>query len=476
MQPNLQKIQETETIEPTFLKLTPDNIIKDISKEISAFQGFESTDNLFPVEVFPEAVQDIIKDTNTCLGYPVDFMGASILYAASVSIGNAYSVEVKRGWRESAILYISIVGRAGTNKSHPISFALQPIEKIDGIKFQEYIRKKREFDLISALPKKERDSQGYDDPIKPIWEQYLVSDFTPEALTEVHKFNKRGIGVYVDELATWFKNFNRYSKGSEEQFWLTAWSGKQIRINRKTTEPTLIPKPFVSVIGAIQPKVLNELAANRTENGFLDRVLFVAPKDLNKSYWSEEELQPLTISNWENIVSSLLGFSLDRDQEGNPQPMVLKLTPEAKKYLSDWQKKLTDESNDSEDEALGGINAKLEVYAIRFSLILQMIAYVCNEGSKDAVNVEAAKGAVRLAEYFKKTAVAVRSILKGTPPVGNLAEDKQHLYNVLPNEFTTNEGEKIAEGLNIPSRTFRHFISNKELFVNEKRGKYKKMY
>ncbi len=90
----------------------------------------------------------------------------------------------------------------------------------------------------------------------------------------------------------WFKNFNRYNKGSEEQFWLSVWSGKAIRINRKTTEPTFIAKPFISVIGTIQPAVLNELADKRTENGFLDRLLFVAPENLKKEYWSETELNP----------------------------------------------------------------------------------------------------------------------------------------------------------------------------------------
>lgn len=38
MQSNLQKIQETEVIEPTFLKLTPERIKKDISKEVSVIR------------------------------------------------------------------------------------------------------------------------------------------------------------------------------------------------------------------------------------------------------------------------------------------------------------------------------------------------------------------------------------------------------------------------------------------------------
>ena len=55
--------------------------------------------------------------------------------------------------------------------------------------------------LFLALTKKDREQQGYTKPVKPILEQHLVTDFTPEALTDVHKFNKRGIGVYADELA-----------------------------------------------------------------------------------------------------------------------------------------------------------------------------------------------------------------------------------------------------------------------------------
>lgn len=72
----------------------------------------------------------------------------------------------------------------------------------------------------------------------------------------------------MDELASWFKNFNRYNKGSEQEFWLSVWSGNTVKVNRKTSDQYNIPLPFISVAGTIQPGVLNELADNRTENGF----------------------------------------------------------------------------------------------------------------------------------------------------------------------------------------------------------------
>lgn len=434
----------------------------------------ECKTNRFPVEVFPLQVQQVITATNENLNFPIDFIGASILYAVSVSIGNTHKVEIMKGWQENAVLYLSIVGRAGTNKSHPISFALKPIEQRDNLKFQKYQSEILEYDTISALTKKEREQQGYNEPVKPIWEQHLVTDFTPEALIEVHKLNKRGIGVYVDELASWFKNFNRYNKGSEEQFWLSVWNSKPIRINRKTSEPIYLPLPFISVVGTIQPGVLNELANNRTENGFLDRLLFVVPDNLKKEYWSDTELSPSIIENWQTIISNLLDVSIIQDENNNPQPEILKFTPEARKVLFEWQRELTDQSNKSENESISGINAKIEMYAVRLALILQMLKYSCNEGNKQAIGIEALQGALKLVEYFKKTAIKVHSILSNANPLDKYPADKQNLYKALPNTFTTETGLQIAEGLAFPERTFKYFLNEKELFTRISRGEYEK--
>lgn len=447
------------------------NHIQDLQKEVEVKQS------PFPVEVFPEPIQKIIRATNESLKFPIDFIGASILYAVSVSIGNTHRVEIMKGWQENAVLYVSIVGRAGTNKSHPISFALKPIEQRDNSKFQRYQKERAEYEAIVKLSKKEREAQGItDDPPKPQWEQLLVTDFTPEALTDVHKFNKRGIGVYADELASWFKNFNRYNKGSEEQFWLSVWSGKPIRINRKTSEPTYLPLPFISVAGTIQPGVLNELADNRTENGFLDRLLFVVPDNLKKEYWSENEINPITLENWENIISNLLNLSAFQDENHNPQPEILKFTPEAKQVLFEWQKEQTDQSNRLENETISGIIAKMEMYAVRLALILQMARYACNEGHKQAVEVEAVQGALKLVDYFKKTAIRVNSIVSNASPLDKLPTDKQTLYTALPETFTTSEGVQLAENMEIAERTFKRFLSNRDLFNNFKRGEYEKRY
>lgn len=466
----------TMKVSPQFEDLNNAGTIINHVKQLKNDIGSKKETNPFPVEVFPTPIQEIIKATHECLNFPIDFIGASILYAISVSIGNTQKIEIMKGWQENAVLYLAIVGRAGTNKSHPFSFALSPIEQCDNLEFQKYQNEKQEYDVIASLPKKERIAQGYEEPEIPVWEQHLVTDFTPEAITDVHKSNKRGIGVYADELASWFKNFNRYNKGSEEQFWLSVWSGKPIRINRKTSDPIYIPLPFISVAGTIQPGVLNELAENRTENGFLDRLLFVVPDDLKKDYWSEKELSPVIFKNWYAIISRLLDIEIIQDETYSLQPEVLKFTPEAKQVLFNWQKELTDLSNKPENEAISGIYAKIEMYAVRLALCLEMACFACGESQKQAVGLEAVRGAIKLGEYFMKSAFKVHSMVSHASPLDKLPTDKKTLYNALPEFFTTSKGVLQAKGMGMGERTFKNFINKRDLFNNTKRGEYEKLF
>jgi hypothetical protein len=431
--------------------------------------------NPFPVEVFPQQIQQIIKATNDSLDFPIDFIGASILYAASVSIGNAIHVEVKKGWQESAVLYLAIVGRTGTNKSHPLSFAIQPIIEHDKKTYQSYIGQLKEFDEATKLTDKERKQLGIEMPDKPAWEKILLTDYTPEALAEVHSYNKRGVGVCVDELAGWFKNFNKYNKGSEMEFWLSAWSRKPITIDRKTAEPIFIPLPFISVAGTIQTGLLKELGKeNRTENGFIERILFVIPDNVRKPYWSDTELNPNIIRNWQGIISSLLSLKVQFDETHNPRPQVLILTREAKQILWNWQKDNADQCNNSQSDAISGIFSKLEMYAVRLSLISELLSWACGDSNLNGINANSVRSALRLVEYFKRSAIKVYSNISSLSPLEKLPADKQNLYRALPHSFTTEAGLKIANDLEVPVRTFKRFLNEQELFTRLSLGKYVK--
>lgn len=453
-----------------------DAVMEDASKLLVQSNDLAvKKENRFPTEVFPIRIQNIIAETNQNLSFPIDFIGSSMIYAVSIAIGNTHKVEVKRSWTESAVIYLAIVAKAGTNKSHPLSFALKPIIERDKSTYRDYEKLKLEYDQAVNLTKKERELQVIDEPVKPVWEKFLLSDFTPEALAEVHKFNKRGVGVYVDELAGWFKNFNRYNKGSEMEFWLSVWSGKPINIDRKTGEPVFIPMPFISVGGTIQNGVLSELSKdNRTQNGFIDRILFVIPDNIQKTYWNDRDLSQGVTDDWHKIISNLMDIKISNDDTLNPIPEILRFSSEAKQILFTWQKQNTDQSNAEDNETIGGIYSKLEMYAIRLSLILELMSYACGESNKEEISVQSIKGAIKLIEYFKNSAIKVHSIISNTSPLEKHPSNKKELYECLPDQFTTEIGLAVAEKIGIPERTFKYFLNEKELFIHVKRGEYQK--
>lgn len=431
----------------------------------------------FPFEVFPEEIQNIILETNKCLQYPIDFIATSILFAASVAIGNSHKVELKKGWQESAVLYIVIVSPAGTNKSHPLTFALQPLILYDKATYQKFLLELKEFEKLQRLTKKNKEASDVPESSKPFWKKFLVTDFTPEALTDVHKHNLRGIGVYVDELAGWIKNFNRYNNGSEMEFWLSAWSGKPINIDRKSGNPIFINNPSISVCGTIQNDVLPEFAkGGKTQNGFIDRILFVIPEDIRKEYWSNLELPDWVSVKWNDVITKLITKPELSDEANNPIPNILRFTNEAHKLVFEWQRKNTDEMNSLINESSRGIFSKLEIYIIRLSLILEMINHACTGAQVVYVSEESVRGAIKLIEYFKNSALRAQTFISKVNPYYNLSENFQKLHQLLPEEFNTSDGIKAAEKLSIKQRTFNEFLKNKDLFKKISHGIYRKMF
>jgi hypothetical protein len=105
-----------------------------------------------------------------------------------------------------------------------------------------------------------------------------------------------------------------------------------------------------------------------------------------------------------------------------------------------------------------------------------MIQYACNEGDKQAIEIEAVQGALQLVEYFKKTAIKVHSIISNANPLNKLPTDKQTLYIALPDTFTTSEGAQVAESVGMAERTFKRFLNDKVLFKWIKQGEYEKLF
>ena len=416
----------------------------------------------FPFDALPEKMQGIVNQFHERMNLPKEFTAISMLYAIATMAGKRYSLMVNNQ-RSYPSLYVALVGEPGTNKTAPLNEILKPLREIDNANYKTYKEELKDYERSLSMAKKEGNSEPKE---KPHCKQLLVSDITPESLSDVLQHNSVGVGVYRDELASWFKNFNRYNRGSELEFWLSLWSSQSITVNRKSGEPINVNNPVVSVIGTIQPEIVKSLFTSDNEgNGFVDRILFVAPPNLNAPIWQREQLSADGAKEaWKEICNSFYKGSCLETKE-------LTLTTESWNLLCDWQNRLALESNESFDNETKAINAKVQLYAIRFSLILQLALWSCNESSGSYVDIKAVEGAIKLANYFKSEALKIRNQVKEPD---QSEDNKAMLFESLPDQFTTSEAIEVGREMGVNERTIYRMLS-KNLYSRQiAKGRYEK--
>lgn len=452
-------------------KLTAEGIIGEAVRIGAKMSGSE-----FPIEIFPIRIQRIISSLHDCQGYPVDYVAAAILAAIAVGIGNSHLVQVKRNWLESPILYMALIGRPGANKSHPLSFAFQPFIEHDYCQNQEYQKLYAEYERTLSMSKKEHIEAGLDEfPQAPMRRRFLVSDITPEGLSLIHAQNPRGLCLWSDELSAWFKNFNRYNNGSEEQFWLSVFNAKPTISDRKNAKSSIfIKRPYISVIGTIQKKILSELAkGERSSNGFIDRILFVMPNLQQKARWNDKELPENIEQEWNGIIGKLIQQEYALNEFGEIEPQILLFTEDAKRRLYEWQHHFSELCDRETNDTIVSIYCKLEIYIIRFCLIIQLARWTCGECDKTCIDLLTVERAIKLTEYFKESALNVQNVLNENTH----NSQQQTIVNLLPPSFTTAQAIQVAEQNGMKERTFQRFLNDNIgiLFRKEKHGEYSKI-
>ena len=68
----------------------------------------------FPVSIFPNKIQRIIREVHECHNHPTDYIAAAILTAIAVGIGNTHLAQIKQGWTKSPILLYGIDWKTGS--------------------------------------------------------------------------------------------------------------------------------------------------------------------------------------------------------------------------------------------------------------------------------------------------------------------------------------------------------------------------
>ena len=265
--------------------------IKDIQNILS--ENNEETLE-FPVEIFNQEIQDFLTDTAKKMDAPLEYLATAFLVGASALMDGYYRIIVNSDtqWCEYPILWSAIVGGPSQKKTPCINIIRKIITDFELDLQSEYDNKykqyKKELDLYKIQKEQAKKSKLptsnflIEEPEKPYPMVITVQDTTKEALSDLVKHNeKRGVSIFVDELATFLKSFGQYKNGngSDEEYFLQAWQKQTYRITRKSTEENFIIIPSHNILGTIQPKVLDKTLFKEgfdTTNGMIERWLFAA--------------------------------------------------------------------------------------------------------------------------------------------------------------------------------------------------------
>ena len=415
---------------------------------------YNINDLVFPIDIFPKPIQNYIIECNEKLDSNIDYMGCSLLWLISVCIGNSIEVEVKKGWNENVSLWISLVGKAGIGKTPSINNIIFPLLKINQREIKKYYKELEVWEQYTSLSKKEQKEVPYIE--KPKKTQFIANDITLEALVDLHQESDNAVGVFKDELAGWLKDMNKYRAGSDLEFWLSCWSGKSVNLNRLTRKGSYVDKPFIPVLGGIQPNILNGFYTEENkDNGFLDRMLLSFPDSTIDEY-NENELD-YEVLDWykENIIAfyDKLRYVIQRDKEDNIMPFTAKFSNEAK---LEWKRIFNEitsyQNSDDENEYLKSMYPKQKSYIPRFSLLIHALDENFSAGGNVLeISKESILKAEKLSKYFVATAKKVKvnsvevSAIKDTAKQGKTTVDKLKLiYEENPNFNRTQIAELLG--------------------------------
>jgi hypothetical protein len=423
----------------------------------------------FPLDIFPEEIQHYILECNKKLDANIDYMGCSLLWLISVCVGNTYEIEVKKGWTEPGVIWLAVVGRAGIGKTPSIDNIIKPLNVLNFKEIKRYSDQMEVYNYYNDLTKKEKEE--HPEPMKPKKTQFIANDITLEALVDLHQESDNAVGVFKDELAGWFKDMNKYRAGSDLEFWLSCWSSKSVSVNRMTRKGSFIERPFIPVLGGIQPSIFNQFATDENkDNGFLDRMLLSFP-DAKVEEYNENEMHIADIMWYSNTITrfyqGLKSAFIKRDNDGKIITATVKFKQEAKEEWKRIFNRITKEqNNDEENEYLKSMYPKQKSYIPRFALLIHIFSSNFDEN----VNViEVSKDSIlkaeKLSNYFIMNAKKIKIEAAELKDIKSAMKGAETTYDKLLAIYKSDSNfnrTKVAEQLGISRQQVINLIKKIE--------------
>ncbi len=361
---------------------------------------------LFPVDLLPASVARFVKETTTAMNCDPAMIALPAISTLAGAIGMTREIVLRDDWREPAIVWTVIIARSGTMKTPGMETGIRPLADVEHRAQLENQAALADYQTKLLHYEKElvtwkRDKGGGDPPDRPeppARKRFIVADTTLEALAPILAENPRGVLLARDELAAFLKGFNQYKsgKGSDAAAWLELNRAGRLSVDRKTGPATIyVPRAAVSVTGTIQPSIFaTVMRGEHFDSGLAARILIAQPPTRQKRFTAKAPAAGV-IRAYADTVDALTRLQYATGECG-PLPVSLALSPDALSLWGAWYDAHAVRQHEAATDADAAALAKLEAYAARFALIIQL----ADDPAARIVGDDAMRRGSALADWF----------------------------------------------------------------------------
>jgi hypothetical protein len=291
--------------------------------------------------LIPDYLLPYCQDIAHRMQAAIEFVITSLLISFGALLGNKFLIYPKHNdpWKLAPVIWGIVVGEPGTAKTPVITETTKSVMFIENnlssqyesaLKLHSFNVKQFERQIKQLKSKKSAATQQQIDALEiqletlkaqpPVEERIVIKDVTVEKLQELLSVNQNGLFYLADELVNLFITMYKQGHENDRGFFLEAWNGLNSytidRIGRGTVK---IPKTCVSVLGTIQPDVLDKHIQTsiklRGSDGFFARFqLVIYPPKSTEWHCVDEAPDAIAQQKIRTITNFLYNWTPQQDK------------------------------------------------------------------------------------------------------------------------------------------------------------------
>lgn len=316
-----------------------------------------------PRGLLPKLIEDYAFTVSELQGSDPSGLAMGALVCCGVAIPDCHQLQPKPigepWWRESARIWVALVGEVSSMKTPMINAAVAPIKAIERQLVKDFMVKRIAYDKLDKDQKAEVE--------EPHCPHIILEDTTSHGAQDVLRYSPDGILCVRDELSALYgaiEQYGAHGQGVERPYWLQSYNGGEYYVNRAKGNARgsfVVPNNSVAFFGGIQPDVIRRIDDDKNNDGLVQRSITILVRNAVED---RDFPAPPVVAQYEDLVVRLRKIKHERSD-------ILQFTPgamEIRKWLADEHLQLT--------EVFGYISPKLANHIGKYNGIFARLCLI----------------------------------------------------------------------------------------------------